>query len=517
MLRQWTEEKLGADARAALKTGVNRIAKAVAVTIGAKGRNVAFVEYNHTKPTNDGVSVANRIWPKDQYERMGADLIKEAAQTTVEQAGDGTSVTILVSEALVEFGDERIAAGKDPMELREELEEAAKEVIKQIVAAKKDVKNREDILNVARVSVENEEMAQLIADAVETAGKHGVIIVEEGSGYGLEKEESKGYFWERGYVSPYMVTNLEAGHNKAVLEDCPVIVTDRYMNLNRDLMQTLNEIKVQGYTKALVIVDRCEGELLQSLIINKTKGIFTAIVVQRPGSLEELEDIAAVTGATAVTKDKGIKDITYMHVGKAKRVIVEEFKTTIIADEERPEVKIRLSNIEETLAEVKKKKGDAADNELLVTRKAKLADGVVVLRVGAKTEGERKYKKDKLDDGVAAAKAATEEGIVAGGGITLHTIAKTGLGLTTIGSEVMCDALRRPYQQILKNALIEPDGKAYNVKTRLVVDDMIAEGIIDPAKVLRCAIENAVSFAGTFLTIEGAIADFAEETGPAQS
>lgn len=516
MLRQWTEEKTGAEARAALGRGIKRVAIPVAATMGAKGRNVAFVEFQRAKPTNDGVSIAKRIWPKDPYERMGADFIKEAAEATVKEAGDGTSLTTVVGDSLTELGDAKIAGGKDPMELRSEFEECAKIVVAAIKDASREVKGREDILNVARVSVEDEEMAQIIADSIEAAGKHGVIIVEEGSGYGMEKDVSKGYFWERGFVSPYMVTNFEEGTPKAILEDCPVILTDRYMNLNRDLVQTLNELKAQGHTSAFVVVDRCEGELLQSIILNKQKGIFTAIVVQRPGTLEELEDIAALTGATAVTKDKGIKHITAMHVGKAKRVVVSEGKTTIIAEhQDIPQVVDRLAVIESALEEGEKKNGEK--DELLITRKAKLADGVVTIRVGAKTEAERKYKKDKLDDAVAAAKAATEEGIVAGGGVTLYEISERSIMPSTDGAEVFQEALKRPYLQILKNANIKAtDGKPYNVKTGKVVKDMFAEGIIDPAKVLRCAIENATSFAGTFLTLEAVIADFAEETGPSQ-
>lgn len=510
MIRTWTEEKTGNEARQALKAGIKRVADPVSVTIGAKGRNVGYVEYGHAKATNDGISVARRVWPKDPFERIGSDYIKEAGESTVAQAGDGTSVTTILAAALVELGDVLISKGKDPMELRTELEEAAKQVILALGKEKVDVKNREDILNVARVSVEDEEMAQIIADAVERAGKHGLIMVEEGAGYGIEKEETKGYFWERGYVSPYMVTNADK-ENLAILEDCPVIVTDRYMNLNKDLIQTLDELKTAGAKSALVIVDRCEGELLQSLILNKAKSIFTTIVVYKPGTLEELEDIAAVTGAAAVTKDKGIKNITAVHVGKAKRVIVSEGRTTIIAHEESPEVAQRLKGIDEALAEQKKKKGDEP-NDLLVTRRAKLADGVVVLRAGAQTEMERKYKKDKLDDAVAAAKAATEEGIVPGGGNTLAKISSE-MDKTTDGAVIMAEALLVPRSKILNNAGMKDteDDVSYNVKTGKKVKDMFKEGIIDPKKVLRCAVENATSCAGIVLTVETLIADFVSE------
>ncbi len=402
--------------------------------------------------------------------------------------------------------------GKDPMELRAELEEAAKVVIQEIKNRSIPVRGREDILNVARVSVEDEEMAQMIADAVEKAGNNGVIIVEEGSGYKLELEQSKGYFWNRGFVSPYMVTNVDDGA-KAILEDCPVIVTDRYMNQNRDIMQVLNALIQKGETRALLVVDKCEGELLQSLIINKQKGVFTCIVVQKPGTLEELEDIAAVTGAIAITKDKGIKQISMEHVGNAKRIVVEDKKTTIICDE-RPEVKGRIEVVQKALDEVKEK---GETDELLVTRKAKLAEGVIVIRVGAKTEAERRYKKDKMDDAVAAAKAAVEEGYVPGGGITLNDIAQLGLELKTVGASVLCDVLRKPYQRILMNAGITPDGKAYDVKTGKQVESMTEAGIIDPAKVLRCAVENAISFAATFITLETVSADFVEEIGSSKA
>ena len=505
-MKSWTEEKLGAEAREALKRGIKRVASPVKITMGAKGRNVVYVEYAHAKPTNDGVSIARRIYPKDPYERIGADLIKEAAERTLEEAGDGTTCTVVVSEALVDEGEKFIAEGKSPMELRSELEAAKDEVVAALEDLAVDVKGHKDILNVAKVSVEDDEMAEIVTEAVEKAGKYGVVIVEEGSGYTIEKEEVKGYFWNRGYVSPYMITNEK--DNTAVLEECPVIVTDRYMNLNKDLMQTLNELKMAGNTKALVIVDRCEGELLQSLIVNKVKGIFTTIVVSKPGTLEELEDIAAVTGAMAITKDKGIKLITAGHCGFAKKVVVEENKITIITDES-PKIDARVKDLDEMLAKAKKD-GKESETESLITRRAKLSDGIVMLRVGAKTEGERKYKKDKMDDAVAACKAAIEEGIVAGGGDALSTIASQ-LDQKTDGAKVMVRALRIPHEQILSNAGIKYDGNSYNVKTGKVVKDMIKEGIIDPAKVLRCAVENAVSFAGNFLTLEAVIADFQEE------
>lgn len=515
MTKYWTEEKIGAEGRAALKAGIDRVHAPVAATIGAKGRNAVYSEWGKSKPTNDGVSIADRINPKDPFERLGANLIKEAAHTTVEQAGDGTTSTVIVSHALAEIGEQAIKEGKDPMELRVELDAACVKVVAAIKKMSKPVKTRDDVLNVAKVSVEDDEMAEIVTDAVLKAGKYGAVIVEEGAGYGLEKDEVKGYFWERGYVSPYMITNSES--QSTILENIPVVVTDRYMNLNRDLLTgVLNEIKANGHNKALVILDRCEGELLQSLIVNKVKGVFTTIVVQRPGTVDELQDIATVVGATAITKDSGIKDINFSHVGTADKIIVEENKTTIIVSKTSVAVETRVKELDEALARAKK---EGKNTELLITRRAKLSDGIVIIRVGAKTEAERKYKKDKLDDAVAAAKAATEEGIVDGGGVAF-TMAGSVLEeesvMSTMGERVLKEALSRPYKKIIENAGLPLTGEFYNVKTGKKVKDMVKEGIIDPAKVTRCVVENAVTFAGIYLTLESVIADFSEETGTPQ-
>lgn len=501
MQKNYTKTLTGNEARAALKKGVDQVYGPVAVTMGAKGRNAVYREFGSPKPTNDGVSIARRIFPYDEFECMGADMAKEAADKTVKEAGDGTTGSIVVTHALIEKGIEAIENGADPMGLRAELEAGKDEVIAKIKEAAIPVKSREDILNVARISVEDEDMAQMVADAVEKAGKYGAVIVEEGSGYATEKEEVKGYHWERGYLSPYMITDVES--NEAVLENCAVIVTDRYMNLNKDLIQALDECKRNGVTSVLVICDRMEGELLQSLILNKVKGIMTTVVVSKPSSLDELQDIATLTHSIAITKDTGIKDINWGHVGKAKRVVVTKSKTTIVCDDS-PELAERVSILSESLKEEK----DEDVKEMMIARLAKLADGMVLIRVGAKTEAERKYRKDKMDDAVAAAKAATEEGIVPGGGTLLFKIAQD------TKSDVLRQALMAPYLQICLNANIkDPDGKNYNVKTGKVVKDMVAEGIIDPAKVVRCIVENAVSAAAILLTLESVIVMFTEELG----
>lgn len=508
-MKYYSKTLLGKDAREALKRGIDQVYAPVAVTMGAKGRNAVFRQYGRPKSTNDGISIAREIKPYDEFERIGADMIKESAEETVRQAGDGTTGSIVVNYTLIDDGMKLVEVGKDPMQLRAELEVAKDEVVKKIKEMAIPVKNRQDILNVARVSVEDEEMAQMVADAVEKAGKHGAVIVEEGAGYGLEMEEVKGYHWDRGYVSPYMITNAEK--DEAVLEDCLVIVTDRYMNLNKDLMQTLNECLVQGAKSALIICDRMEGELLQSLIVNKIKSVLTTVVVTKPSTLDELEDIATLVNATAVTKDKGIKQITFAHTGKAKRVIVGKERTTIIG-EDSPGLLDRVKLLQNAVKEEK----DDIKKEALITRLAKLSDGMVMIRVGAKTEAERSYKKDKLDDAVCAAKAATEEGIVDGGGIAFTAVASQ-MSVETIGAQLLQRALRAPYETILKNAGIPIDGKFHNVKTGKVVKDMMKEGIIDPAKVSRCIVENSVSLAGIFLTLESVTCSFTEETAQKES
>lgn len=504
MIKHFTKTLLGSEARAALKAGIDAVHAPVSVTMGAKGRNSVFREFGRPKPTNDGISIARRIVLEDEFEAMGADLIKQAAEKTVTDAGDGTSGTIVVTHALIDKGIESIENGKDPMQLRVELEAARDEVIAALKEMATPVTNREDILNVARVSVEDEDMAQIVADAVETAGKYGAVVVEEGSSFEIEKEDVKGYHWERGYVSPYMITSPE--RNEAVIQDCGVIVTDRYMNLNKDLMEVLNECKAKGMSQVLIICDRMEGELLQTLILNKVKGLMTSVVVTRPSSSEELEDIAILTNGTAVTKDSGIKDITWGHIGRAQKVIVDENKTTIICASS-PALDQRVEILKDMVANEK----DAAKKDSLIARLAKLSDGMVLIRVGAKTEAEAKYKKDKMDDAVSAAKAATEEGIVDGGGIAL-TAAGSQMTLDTDGAKVLKYALSMPYATILTNAGLPLDGKFYNVKTGKQVKNMREEGIIDPAKVARCVVENAVSLAGIFFTLESVIGNFQSGT-----
>lgn len=502
MIMKYTQELYGEDARATLKIGMDRVHRAVAATMGAKGRNAIMRSWGTlVEPTNDGVSVARNIVVKDEFEALGADLIKQVAEKQVASVGDGTTTAIVVTHALIEEGLQTIRK-VHPMVLRKELEEARDQAVNFLESIARPIGEGE-MINVARVSVEDEGLAQIIAGASDKAGEFGEIIVERQGGYTTEVDALEGYFWERGYLSPYMITN-ERG--EAELDSCRVIVTDKGLNLNNDLVPLLNEMLKNGDKNFLLVADKVEGELLATLIANKMKGILSVICVGRPETVDELEDLACLTQGTAITKERGYKLIEAAHVGKAKRILVKKDKTVVIGYG-GPELEARIEDVKSRLLET-------PDDVVLKRRLAKLTSGVVTIRVGAKTEAEANYLKDKVDDAVAACRAAREEGIVPGGGYALYTVASY-LGNTTDGQKALKKALTAPYAQILENAGIRADGNAYNVLTGQKVDDLVEAGIIDPAKVERVALENAVSLAGIFLTTESAIADF-EEAMPAQ-
>jgi len=482
--RTKTKTLVGNEAREAILKGIQQVYEPVAATIGAKGRNAVFDDWG-AMVTNDGVTIARKINPEDSFEALGADLIKQSAEKTNEEAGDGTTTTIILAQALITRGFEQVSQGKNPMVIRKELMEAKDKAIEILKSISRPVDN---LFDVAKISVEDEKIAKIVSEAVEKAGKNGSVIVEESNGYDIEKEEVQGYFFDRGFISPYMVTNPDK--MEAVLNDAVVIVTDRHLNLNKELMGCLSEIHQSGKNNVLLICENLEGELMQSIIANKMKGLIITVVVRRPGTLEELEDIAVLTDSTAVTDAKGIKEIKYIHLGKAKRVVIKRNQTIIVAE---PNEKLT-----QRIADLEKEVLEDPNNELLKSRLAKLVSGVVILRVGAKTEAERRYLKLKVDDAVGACRAAQEEGIVEGGGVSLLTIADK------LGDGLLGEALKEPYNRILANAGIENDGRKYNVLTGDVVKDMFEASIVDPTKVERCSIENACSLAGTVLTIESA-------------
>lgn len=466
----------------AIVNGVNEISDPVILTMGACGGNGGYMD-GFPVVTNDGISIARRIYPENIFNRYYADLALQASEKTNIEVGDATSTTISLNKSIVLAGVEAIKNGVDHMDLRRSLESEKLKIIEKIKEKSIPVSSQEDLLNIAKISVEDDVIAEIVTDAITKAGKYGSVIVEEGNGNEIEQEHMSGYYWNNGYISQAMVTN--PSKMEAVLLECAVVVTDKHMNQNKELLGLLTELHSKGVTNFLVVADNVEGDLLATMIKNKLNRVITVVAVRRPKTYEELEDIATIVGGTAVTRESGIKQIEKIHLGYAKKVIVTDSKTTIMTDSS-PAVEERIKNL------------IAQDDETVKERLAKLVDGTMVLRVGAKTEADRMYLKLKVDDAVGACIAANEEGIVAGGGTCLKDISKE------LGNELVYlkYAILSPYENILKNAGLNPDGQNFNVRTKEVVSDMVKEGIIDSAKGVRCAIENAVSFAKTALTMK---------------
>lgn len=496
----YSEVKKGNEAREAIFKGMTEVKDAVAPTIGASGRNAV---YNDLIPTitNDGVSIARRIHPRDEIERLGANMIKQTAEETNKEAGDGTTTSIVLAHALIEEGLKEIE-NKNPMTVRRELEAEKDNIIALIKDSARKVSTQEEIYNVAKISVEDDKLAKIISETVKEAGENGTIIVEEGDGYDIEKDVVQGYFWDRGYVSPYFVTNEKM---ECVLEDVTVLVTDRYMNRNNEILQAVNELHSKGAKSFLIICEKMEGELLQTLITNHLKGILKLCVVVRPPSDQELEDVAEVTTGTAITREKGIRAIKAEHAGKAKKVIVTRSRTIIVSDDTFSTNKFRVDGLKKEL----EKEKDDKNQKLIKERISKMSEGMHVLRVGARTETERKYLALKVEDAVNAVISARDEGIVKGGGVALYEISHK------VDNPILKKALQRPRLQILENAglpldELEEGFDGYNVLTGEKVKDMFDEGIIDPARVERCVVENAISLAATVLTLEIALSHHSE-------
>jgi len=490
---------LGKEAREALKKGVDAVYEPVSRTMGAKGRNNVFDSGLSTEITNDGDTIAGNIWPKDPFEFMGADLVKQACGKTNTEAGDGTTTTVVLTQAIIEEALKEVDKGVDPNEVSRKLEIMKNITVDTLKVLSKEVSSKEDLFNIANISVENRDIATVVSDAVSTAGKNGVVQVFESYGSTVESEQVEGYSFNKGYISPYMITNQEK--MTAELEDAAVLITDKAMNLNSEMIGFLNESINAGINKILLIADNIEGELLQTLVVNRIQGKITVIAVRRPETTEELEDLAILTGGVAITKQKAINKFKLEHYGKTPGVIVKKEETIVIGSPSEL-LDERIKNLQAEL------ENDPL-NDKLKERLSKLTTGIITLKVGAKTEAERVYLKRKVDDAVGACQSALQEGVVAGGGVTLRNIADQYV----FGYFPFANAIRRPYQKILQNAGITDDGKNYNVLTGETVDDMVAAGIIDPTKVVRCALENAVSLAKTFITIESATVEAPEESG----
>jgi len=516
-----------ADARRGLERGMNILADAVKVTLGPKGRNVVLEKkWGAPTITNDGVSIAKEIELEDPFEKIGAELVKEVAKKTDDVAGDGTTTATVIAQAMVREGLRNVTAGANPMSLKKGIEKATAAIVDQLLAQSKPVETKEQIAATASISAADPIVGEIIAEAMDKVGKEGVITVEESNTFGLDLELTEGMRFDKGYISPYFVTDAE--RMEAVLEDPYILIANSKVSSLKDLLPVLEKV-MQAGKPLLVIAEDVDGEALAGLIVNKIRGTFKSIAVKAPGFGDRrkamLGDIAILTGGQVISEEVGLKldAVTTELLGGAKKVIVTKDETTIVEGSgESDQIAGRVKQIR---AEIEKSDSDY-DREKLQERLAKLAGGVAVIKVGAATEVELKERKHRIEDAVRNAKAAVEEGIVPGGGVALVQAAKDANvdaleGDEATGAHIVFVACEAPLKQIAANAGLEggvvvekvkglPAGEGLNAATGEYVD-MVKAGIIDPAKVTRSALQNAASIAALFLTTEAVIADKPEK------
>ncbi|MBU3692597.1 MAG: chaperonin GroEL [Candidatus Nanopelagicaceae bacterium] len=512
------------DARRGLERGMNTLADAVKVTLGPRGRNVVLEKkWGAPTITNDGVSIAKEIELDDPWEKIGAELVKEVAKKTDDVAGDGTTTATVLAQALVREGLRNVAAGSNPMALKKGIEKAVEAISNELSAMAKPVETKEQISATASISAADSTIGEMIAEAMDKVGKEGVITVEESNTFGLELELTEGMRFDKGYISPYMVTDTD--RMEAVLEDAYVLICNSKISNIKDLVPILEKVMQAGKPLAIIAED-VEGEALATLVVNKIRGTFRSAAVKAPGFGDRrkamLQDIAILTGGTVISEEVGLKldAATLDLLGKARKVVITKDETTIVegaGDDEM--IKGRVNQIR---AEIEKTDSDY-DREKLQERLAKLAGGVAVIKAGAATEVELKERKHRIEDAVRNAKAAVEEGIVSGGGVALLQASKKAFdklklsGDEATGAKIVEFAVEAPLKQIAINAGLEGGvivekvrhleaGHGLNAATGEYVD-MIKSGIIDPAKVTRSALQNAASIAALFLTTEAVIAD----------
>ena len=522
----------GEDARRALEAGINKLANTVKITLGPKGRNVVLdKKFGAPLITNDGVTIAKEIELEDRFENMGAQLVKEVATKTNDVAGDGTTTATLLAQAIVREGMKNVAAGANPIILKRGIDKAVLEAVAGILEISEKVKGKEDIARVASISANDEVIGALIADAMEKVSNDGVITVEESKTMGTELEVVEGMQFDRGYLSSYMITDTDK--MEAILEDPYILITDKKLSNIQEILPVLEQIVQQG-KKLVIIAEDVEGEALATLVVNKLRGTFTCVAVKAPGFGDRrkamLEDIAALTGGTVISEEVGLelKETTIDQLGRARQIIVQKENTIIIDGAgENSAIQARISSIKLQIEET----SSDFDREKLQERLAKLSGGVAVIKVGAATETEMKEKKHRIEDALAATRAAVEEGIVPGGGTALINVAKRVAKLleTTDGDErtgvkAILKALEEPIRQIAANAGIEGSvivDKLKNSEPGIGFDalnekyvDMVKAGIVDPAKVTRSALQNAASVASMVLTTESLVADKPEPESP---
>jgi chaperonin GroEL len=521
------------EARRSLERGMNQLADAVRVTLGPKGRNVVLEKkWGAPTITNDGVSIAKEIELEDPYEKIGAELVKEVAKKTNDVAGDGTTTATILAQSLVREGLRNVAAGANPMSLKRGIEYAVERVSEELSKQSKDVETKEQISSTASISAGDTAIGQMIAEAMDKVGKEGVITVEESNTFGLELELVEGMRFDKGYISPYFVTDPE--RMEAVLDEPYILLVNSKIAAVKDLLPVLEKV-MQGGKPLAIIAEDVEGEALATLVVNKIRGTFKSVAIKAPGFGDRrkamLQDMAILTGGQVISEEVGLKleNATLDLLGKARKVVVTKDETTIVEGAGDPDqIAGRVNQIK---AEIEKSDSDY-DREKLQERLAKLAGGVAVIKVGAATEVELKEKKHRIEDAVSNAKAAVEEGIVPGGGVALLQASKTAFekidleGDELTGAKIVQLALESPLKQIAVNAGLEGGvvvekvrgldaGWGLDAGTGDYVD-MLKAGIIDPTKVTRSALQNAASIAGLFLTTEAVIADKPEkEKAPA--
>ncbi|MFA5751199.1 MAG: chaperonin GroEL [Candidatus Paceibacterota bacterium] len=525
------------DARKKLKRGVDVVADAVKVTLGPRGRNVVLEKsYGSPSITNDGVSIAREISLKDKFENMGAEIVKEVASKTNDIAGDGTTTSVILTQAIVDLGMKHTTMGVNAMALRMGIEKASEQVVKILREIARPIKSKEEIRQVATISAESEEIGRIIADTIEKVGKDGVVTVEESQSFGVDSEVVEGIEFDKGYISPYMITNPD--RMEAELKDVPILVTDKKISIVKEILPLMEKMVQAGKKDLVIIAEDVDGEALTTFVLNKIRGGFNVLAIKAPGfgddKKNQLEDIAITVGAKLITGETGVgiklEDVELNMLGLARKVVSTKEKTIIVDGKgKKSDIEKRvnqLKNIRETF-------DSKYDKEKIEKRIAKLAGGVAVIKVGAATETEMKYLKDKIDDAVNATKAAIEEGVVAGGGSALASVSKKLLNRkiqgeetneVALGYEIIIKALHAPLRQIALNAgkddgLVVVDkvmnmdkGEGgYDAMADRFVNDMLKAGIIDPVKVTRTAIQNASSVASILLTTEVAITEESKE------
>jgi chaperonin GroEL len=521
------ELKFNEDARRALERGVNILADAVKVTLGPKGRYVVLdKKFGAPTITNDGVTIAREIEVEDVFENQGAQLVREVATSTNDVAGDGTTTATILAQAIVREGLKNVAAGANPMALKRGIEKAVDQVVEQLKSQSKEISGKEDIARVATVSSRDREIGEVLSDAIDKVGKDGVVNVEEGQTFGLELEFTEGMQFDKGYLSPYMITDPE--RMEAVLEDPYILVANQKIGAVKDLLPVLEQV-IQAGRPLLIVSEDVEGESLATIVVNKLRGTFTAVAVKAPGFGDRrkrmLEDIGILTGGEVITEEMGLKleNTKLSQLGHARRVVVDKDSTTIIDGAGDAEaIKARIKQLKQ---EVENTDSDF-DREKLQERLAKLAGGVAVVKVGAATETEMKEKKHRVEDALQAARAALEEGIVPGGGVALlnavNVIKADELeGDERTGALIVARALQEPLRQLAENAGLEGSVIVDKVRTGTAghglnaesgeIEDLVAAGITDPTMVVRSALQNAASIAKNILTTEAVVAEAPEK------